>query len=250
MRSIRFAILLREAGREQASGCAGLAMTRHISRRPGGDSSLVFARVCSNAAAHMPRHTCFHRFAGSLAVLLLASLQLAAQGQTNTPAFELASLREDVRLLSQRLGELTLRIEQLERENGDLKTKASQTYVTLAQLNEAIADVQKTTQAALHEQKRETLQQVSVQLEKLANETQAAINALAKSAATRPAVTTPTFTEDYPKEGVSYTVQKGDTLSSIAHKTNAKMQDIINANKIADPTRLQVGQTLFIPQGK
>ncbi len=200
----------------------------------------------------MPRHTCFHWFAGSLTALFFTSLQLAAQGTgpTSTPAFELASLREDVRLLSQRLGELTLRVEQLERENGDLRTKSSQTYVTLAQLNEAIADVQKTLQAALHEQKRETLQQVSVQLEKLANETQAAINALAKNAATRPAVTTPIFTEDYPKEGGSYTVQKNDTLSSIAHKTGAKMQDIINANKIADPTRLQVGQTLFIPQGK
>ncbi len=200
----------------------------------------------------MPRHTCFHWFAGSLTALFFTSLQLAAQGTgpTSTPAFELASLREDVRLLSQRLGELTLRVEQLERENGDLRTKSSQTYVTLAQLNEAIADVQKTMQAALHEQKRETLQQVSVQLEKLANETQAAINALAKNAATRPAVTTPIFTEDYPKEGGSYTVQKNDTLSSIAHKTGAKMQDIINANKIADPTRLQVGQTLFIPQGK
>ena len=200
----------------------------------------------------MPRHTCYHWFAGSLTALFFTSLQLAAQGTgpTSTPAFELASLREDVRLLSQRLGELTLRVEQLERENGDLRTKSSQTYVTLAQLNEAIADVQKTMQAALHEQKRETLQQVSVQLEKLANETQAAINALAKNAATRPAVTTPIFTEDYPKEGGSYTVQKNDTLSSIAHKTGAKMQDIINANKIADPTRLQVGQTLFIPQGK
>jgi LysM repeat protein len=200
----------------------------------------------------MPRHTCLHRFAGSLAALFFVSLQLVAQGTgaNSTPAYELASLREDVRLLSQRLGELTLRVEQLERENSDLRTKSSQTYVTLAQLNEAIADMQKTTQAALHDQKRDTLQQVSVQLEKLANETQAAINALAKSAATRPAVTTPTFTEDYPKEGVSYTVQKNDTLSSIAHKTGAKMQDIINANKIADPTRLQVGQTLFIPQGK
>ena len=200
----------------------------------------------------MPRHTCFCRVAGWIAALLFASLQLSAQGTNpvSSPAFELASLREDVRLLNQRLGDLTLRVEQLERENNDLRTKSSQTYVTLAQLNEAIADAQKTMQAALHDQKRETLQQVSVQLEKLANETQAAINALAKSAATRPAVTTPTFTEDYPKEGVSYTVQKGDTLSSIAHKTGAKMQDIINANKIADPTRLQVGQTLFIPQGK
>jgi len=25
------------------------------------------------------------------------------------------------------------------------------------------------------------------------------------------------------------------------------MQDIVNANKIADPTKIQAGQTLFIP---
>jgi LysM repeat protein len=200
----------------------------------------------------MPLHPSFHCLAGLMVLPFFAPLPLNAQGMNpaNSPAFELASLREDVRLLNQRVGELGLRVEQLERDNSDLRTKSGLTYVTLAQLNQAIADVQRTTQAALHDQKRETLQQVSVQLEKLANETQAAINAVAKGAATRPAVTTPTFTEDYPKEGVSYTVQKGDTLSSIAHKTGAKMQDIINANKITDPTRLQVGQTLFIPQGK
>jgi LysM repeat protein len=87
-------------------------------------------------------------------------------------------------------------------------------------------------------------------MEKLANETQAAINALAKGAVLRPAVSTPAFADDYPKEGATYTVQRGDTLSSIAHKTNARIQDIVNANKIADPTRLQAGQTLFIPQQK
>jgi LysM repeat protein len=200
----------------------------------------------------MPHHPCSRNIAGLVAFLFLVSVPLAAQvmNSSTSPAFELASLREDVRLLSQRVGELGLRVEQLERDNNDLRTKSGQTYVTLAQLNQAIADAERTLQAAMRDQKRETLQQVSVQLEKLANETQAAINALAKGAATRPPVTTPTFTEDYPKEGVSYTVQKGDTLSSIAHKTGAKMQDIMNANKISDPTRLQVGQTLFIPQGK
>ena len=200
----------------------------------------------------MSRRSCFCHVGGLTAALALFPVLVAAQGvsPTNSPAYELASLREDVRLLSQRVGDLSLRVEQLERANNSLQAKSNQAYITLAQLNEAIADAQKTTQIALREQKRETLQQVSVQLEKLANETQAAINALAKGAATRPAVTTPTFSDNYPKEGASYTVQRGDTLSSIAHKTGAKMQDIINANKIADPTRLQVGQTLFIPQVK
>ena len=200
----------------------------------------------------MQRQTFLVWMGGALAALCVCSAPLAAQGmgQPAPSGFELASLREDVRVLSQRVNDLSLRVEQLERENGDLRAKSGQTYVTLAQLNEAIADVQKTLQAALHEQKRETLQQVTAQLERLASETNAAINAVAKGAATRTAVSTPTFTDSYPKEGVSYTVQKGDTLSTIAHKTGGKMQDIINANKIADPTRLQVGQTLFIPQGK
>jgi LysM repeat protein len=195
---------------------------------------------------------CIYVAGGLMAALALVPASARAQGGTpmSSPAYELASLREDVRMVTQRLSDLNLRMEQLERANSSLQEKSNQAYVTLAQLNEAIAAAQKTTQLALREQKRETLQQVSGQLEKLANETQSAINALAKGAATRPPVTPPTFSEEYPKEGVSYTVQRGDTLSSIAHKTGAKMQDIVNANKIADPTRLQVGQTLFIPQPK
>jgi LysM repeat protein len=49
---------------------------------------------------------------------------------------------------------------------------------------------------------------------------------------------------------VSYTVQRGDTLSSIAQKHGARVADIVNANKITDPTRIQVAQTLFIPAAK
>ena len=86
-------------------------------------------------------------------------------------------------------------------------------------------------------------------LEKLGKQTNAALDALAKSQAARPAVQT-NFAEDYSKEGISYTVQKGDSLASIAKKTGAKQQDIINANKLSDPSRIAVGQTLFIPGGK
>jgi LysM repeat protein len=93
------------------------------------------------------------------------------------------------------------------------------------------------------------LQHVSTQLEKLGKQTNAALDSLAKSQATRPAVQT-SFSEEYPKDGVSYTVQKGDSLASIAKKTGAKQQDIVNANKISDPSRITVGQTLFIPGGK
>ena len=58
------------------------------------------------------------------------------------------------------------------------------------------------------------------------------------------------FSDDFPKEGVSYTVQRGDTLSSIASRFGVPVKDITNANRIADPTRLQAGQTLFVPGAK
>jgi len=67
-------------------------------------------------------------------------------------------------------------------------------------LNEAIADLQKTTQAALRDQRRENAATSQYSVGELADETQAAINALAKGAAPRPAATTPTFTDNYSKK--------------------------------------------------
>ncbi|WP_414660430.1 LysM peptidoglycan-binding domain-containing protein [Horticoccus sp. 23ND18S-11] len=170
----------------------------------------------------------------------------------NSPQIDLANLREDVRGLTQRIGDLALRLEQLERENAELRQKAStadKSYATVAQLNESIAEANRSLRASVAAAKSETLQQVSAQLEKLGKQTNAALDSLAKSSATRPTVQT-SFAEDYVKEGVSYTVQKGDSIASIAKKTGAKQQDIINANKISDPSRIVVGQTLFIPGGK
>jgi LysM repeat protein len=165
---------------------------------------------------------------------------------------DLANMREDIRGLSQRVSELSLRIEQLERANNELRDRAGSSeraFVTLNQLNDALADLNRNLKSAIAASRAETLEQVATQIEKLGKQTNAAIDSLAKGMATRPAVQT-TFADDYAKEGVSYTVQKGDTLAVIAKKTGAKQQDIINANKIADPSKIQVGQTLFIPGGK
>ena len=174
---------------------------------------------------------------------------LVATAFAQTPQVELANLREDLRGLSQRVGELTLRVEQLERDNAALQRKSdagAQACVTVVQLNEALTTVNLALKNAVASAKAETLQQVAAQMEKLAQQTNAAIDSLAKGMAARPAVAT-TFGDDYPKEGIRYTVQKGETLAQIAKKNGAKMQDIINANKIVDPTRIQAGQTLFIP---
>ncbi len=169
--------------------------------------------------------------------------------QTGPSQLDLANMREDVRGLTQRVGELTLRVEQLERENNELRQRTGtvdKNYATMAEVNQAVDDVRRSVRAEIATSKSETLQHVATQIEKLAKQTNAALDSLAKVQATRPAVQT-TFTEEYSKEGSSYTVQKGDTLALIAKKTGARQQDIINANKLSDPSRIVVGQTLFIP---
>jgi LysM repeat protein len=192
-----------------------------------------------------------------ICLLMGCVLAAAAQAQTNPAQFELANLREDVRGLVQRVGELGLRVEQLERENSELRRKASaadgRAFVTVAQLNEAVADLNRNLKTAVAGSKTETLQVVAAQMEKLAKQTNAALDALAKTPAPAPAArptATVTFTEEYPKEGASYVVQKGDTLAVIAKKTGAKQQDIVNANKISDPSLIKIGQTIFIPGAK
>lgn len=176
--------------------------------------------------------------------LLLGLLSL---GASNLAAQDLANMREDLRLLTQRVGELSMRVEDLERANGELQTKANRSteaYATLQQLNDAVARLNAAMKAAVAESETDTLRKVSVQMEKLANQMNAALDAMAGG--------TPAggFSESYPKEGISYTVQKGDILARIARKTGAKLQDIINANKISDPSKIQAGQVLFIPGGK
>lgn len=182
-------------------------------------------------------------------LLLAGALAVTAAAQTASPQLELANLREDVRGLTQRVGQLSLRLEQLERENAELRAKSSageKSHATLAQLNDAVADLNREIKSAAAGAKSEALQQVAAQMEKLANQTNAALDSLAKAQATRPAVQA-AFSDNYPKEGVSYTVQKGDNLALIAKRTGANQQDIVNANKLSDPSHLAVGQTLFIP---
>jgi LysM repeat protein len=177
---------------------------------------------------------------------------------------QVADIKEDVRDLTQRVSDLSLRVEQLEHENSELKAKiaaaqGSRDAVTTAQLNSAVADLNTSMASAVAASQSEILQKVAVQMENLAKQTNAALDSVARqpgtAAARAPApaqapTPRPTFSEAYSKQGVSYTVQKGDSIGAIAKKTGAKTQDIIDANKLSDPSRIQVGQVLFVPGGK
>lgn len=174
---------------------------------------------------------------------------------------DVADLREDVRGLSQRMGELSLRVEQLEHENAELKARLAKAEhgtdcVSSAELSSAVADLNQSIKSAVEASRAEILQRVATQMENLAKQTNAALDSLSKgqqAESTRTAAAAPAkaaFGDSYPKQGISYAIQKGDSIGLIARKTGAKAQDIIDANKILDPSHIQVGQTLFIPGGK
>lgn len=190
-----------------------------------------------------------------LRLLVATALASGAMAQTS-PQVELANLREDVRGLTQRVGELALRVEQLERENGELRSRAGasqKSYATVAQLKDAISELRQTIESSVTASKNDTLERVAAQMANLAKQTNAALDSLAKTQpparlSPAPLATTAAGAGDAPaKDGPSYVVQKGDTLALIAKKTGAKQQDIISANKLTDPSRIMAGQILLIP---
>jgi LysM repeat protein len=195
-------------------------------------------------------------------VVFCAALALPI-GATRAPAqTDIADLHEDVRGLTQRVNDLSLRVEQLEHDSAELKAKLDSSgrdrdSVTAEQLNSAVADLNASIKSAVDASRSEILQKVATQMESLAKQTNQALDSIARTspapqsaaAAEAPAAKA-AFGDTYPKDGISYTVVKGDSLGLIAKKTGAKSQDIIDANKLLDPSRIQVGQVLFIPGGK
>ncbi len=49
---------------------------------------------------------------------------------------------------------------------------------------------------------------------------------------------------------VKHTVEKGETLTSIAKHYNIPLPDLQKLNKITNDRKLQIGQTLIVPAGK
>jgi nucleoid-associated protein YgaU len=187
------------------------------------------------------------RWCRALPILLIAT---GAAAQLPPSGIDFANLQEDVRGLTQKVNALSLQMEQLQpKPNFGTPAPDAASYATLIQLNAAVADLNRSIQAAVAAAQTDTLAEVNLQLKKLAQQVNAALASAGKKPAGEGTETT-TFSSDYPKTGESYTVVKGDTLAIIAKKLGAKRQDIVNANKISDPSRIQLGQVLFIPESK
>src|SRR5665213_857442 len=157
--------------------------------------------------------------------LLLPVVLLAASASAQAPpsAIDMANLQEDVRGLTQRVNELSLRVEQLEHQNNEARPSgeaASQGYATLVQLNAAVAELNHSIATAAAASKSDTLDALAAQMQKLVRQVNATLakNSSAAGPADVAAVA------DVPKTGISYVVQKGDTVELIAKKAGAKAQ--------------------------
>lgn len=189
-----------------------------------------------------------------LGVCFFGWMTLSAQSSPSIQA-RLAGLEQDVKYLRRQIGALRIEMEGLMRENqalrqtiADQNAGARQEYVTLSEFNRTLRSLQSELERAGIQQKDAIISLVSAQVEKLAEQTQTALGALAKSIEGRPQVPqVVTFSDNYPKSGINYTVQSGDSLGKIAREHNSRIQWIRDANRLATDL-IYPNQELFIPQ--
>lgn len=193
-----------------------------------------------------------------VALWLAGSATMPAQ-TPDALRIRLANMEQDIAMLKAQVAQMRVDQEQLLRENESLRKQLELTrsaanerltgYADLTTLNTRLESLRRELQMANEANRREIVAEVTRQMERLAVTTEEAMKTLAQSVDARPQYQPEVaFSEDYSREGQVYVVQPGDTLSRIASRYDSTVRDITNANKITDPTKIQVGQTLFIPQ--
>jgi LysM repeat protein len=188
------------------------------------------------------------------AILMAGLFTIHAGAQMNTSNVQLANLRSDIDRIDQMVRSLRLEVEALRRENREtqewVKTQLAggrKDSVTPEQLNSVLREFEQKIQAVNRTSRETLVNEVSKEIEALAEKTQKAINALAKSVEAQPQLQqVVTFSDDYPRTGTSYTVKSGDTLARIARDLGSRVEWIRNANRLASDI-IYPGQELFIP---
>ena len=204
---------------------------------------------------------------GLAAALLFSMVPLLAFPQSNEmrassvnqTLVRIAGMEQDIGLLRAQVAQLNVEMERVLRQNAVLREfvqvdaatgkTLSESYASLAEFQKAIADLRIELTATTSRSKTEIVAEVSGQIKRLAKQTEEVLKALARSIEVQPHIVDSfKFRDDYPKEGMAYSVQAGDTLSQIASRFDATVIDIQNANRIADPRSLKAGETIFVPQ--
>lgn len=155
----------------------------------------------------------------------LSSAAFAQQAQAlREVQRSLAALSARLEAIEQQQGALASRLSAVER-GGDTVSQAE-----LAAVRSDLAAV-KDVQGRLRE---EIVEDITKRLTALAQKREAEARQAAKAAAAQ-------------KSGYNHVVEAGQTLSAIAQAYKVSVKSIMQANNIKDPTKVRVGQKLFIP---
>jgi len=159
-----------------------------------------------------------------------------------------ADLSQDIALMDRQVLGLKLDIEIL-KENQAETNKQSSIRALEIKLNQMSNDLN-ALKTAISAQEKRIKQAVLDEVAKQMNVCFPNINSQLglKNNSEKKSEVKEVFTDNYPKSGVSYEVQSGDTLSQIAVQFGSKVEYIQNANQINNPARdLRVGDIIFIP---
>jgi LysM repeat protein len=181
-------------------------------------------------------------------------MPLTGWTQVNSVNVQLANLRSDMNRLDQVVRSLRLEVESLQRENRQMQEwvkgqleSTSPDAVSSEQLNAVLRQFEQKIQSVNQVSRQTLVNEVSKEIETLAEQTQKAINALAKAVEGQPQLEQViVFNDNYPRSGTSYTVKGGDSLARIARELGSKVDWIRNANRLSSDI-IYPGQELFIP---
>lgn len=194
-------------------------------------------------------------------IALFAAASLAAFvsplfAQSSNLQYQVANLVEDQRLMAEQLRSVLAEMDDLRRENVRLREVVREyesklngqaaNYATVGQVNELVRKTVDALEARDEVLRKEMVAMVGDELEKFGKSVNDALGNVRTTSGPKPP---PVFdTTGIPQNGIPYTVQPGDTLSSIAKQFNSRTDWIKNINKIAEARLLQVGQVIFVPQ--
>lgn len=148
----------------------------------------------------------------------------------------------EFRQLSEQMQVLNRNQELLETRLARLEMQASAAPKSQDEITALRRDVQ-LIRAERETLKKEITDDLAARIEKIAARQQAEINA----ARAAPARSASPAAAGRSGSGYEHKVERGQTLSEIARGYGKSMDVIMKANKITNPSSLQVGQILFIP---
>ena len=183
-------------------------------------------------------------------------LFLSAFGFSQSERIMIANLKQDLELINREVTGLRSEVELLRRENAQLRVALEQVSRSPKSNQEPglVLELQNRMQVLelslkQSERARERMQDgVNQKFQQMIEQMNLGFEQVTSQNKQKSVPKPPSYSTDYPKNGFVHKVEKGETVSSIAQKYQSKVSWIIDANQIADPTKVFVGRELFVPQ--